>query len=186
MRARPRWVPWARASLLCSLLGHVVANAVLDEGQYEAAGLEYGWAASAPLLIQAILVLGVVVALGRLGRRPDASQPPPRRRALLAGFVSSQVLAFLMLEISERLVQHEPFVEGIFSSGFTLELAFALAAAVVLAAVGSVALRIARAIRRSMPTVPRVDLVTPPLSDAPPRRAIALAVGVRAPPVSAV
>ena len=129
MTGTPQWVRWARASLLCALAGHLVANALLDEGQYVRAGLEYTWRASFPAVIQAIVILAIAAALGPASRRLDRSRRGTPMRGSLTVFATSQVLLFLTLELTERLIQRQPFIEGLFASGFTVELVLALACA---------------------------------------------------------
>jgi hypothetical protein len=64
--AKPRWLFWARGTLLSAICGHWIANAVLDADQFKDAGLEYTWRASMPIVMQTVLVLVVVAFLGSL------------------------------------------------------------------------------------------------------------------------
>jgi hypothetical protein len=188
MAAKPRWVFWARGTLLSALCGHWIANAILDAGQYTRAGLEYTWRASLPILVQTILVLLIVIVLGPLadrGRRAEVLQPVvrPRRTSLLSLLATSQVALFLLLEVSERLIQREPFSGGLLASGFGFELLFAIGSALLLAGLGSVALRVIRSFRRQLTAVTVEDpVVLFPLHVAPAHPPI-LVGGVRAPPL---
>jgi hypothetical protein len=185
MSPAPRWVRHVRASLLVALGGHAVANALLDEDQFTSAGLEYTWGASIPLLVQAAVLLAVVAGLGPVARRArrQPSGRPIRRVTLWAALAASQVAIFGALEISERLVQHEPFAQGLLGSGFSLELVFALAAATLLAAMANVAVRVARALDRLPERRRSTALPRPPVSIAPHPRLALIPVGVRAPPM---
>jgi hypothetical protein len=168
--------------LLCALAGHLVANALLDEGQYVRAGLEYTWRASFPALIQAIVILAIAAALGPASRRLDRSRSGTPMRGSLTVFATSQVLLFLTLELTERVIQRQPFAEGLFGSDFTLELVLALACALVLAVCAALAIRFVRSVRRQITSKPIPASICSFLRVALPRRTMVLAGGVRAPP----
>jgi hypothetical protein len=189
--ATPRWVRWARASLLVALTGHAIANVFLDEEQFVRAGVEYTWMGSVPLLVQA-LVLGVVVAsLGPLARRsrrrPSTSGPVRTVRTVrrFAASAGSQLALFLVLELTERLAQSEPFVEGLLGSGFSLELIFALVSAALLAAIATLTARVIDALRRHRRARASTDGPRPFPSLRPRARSVIVAGGVRAPPAAA-
>jgi hypothetical protein len=188
MAAKPRWVFWARGTLLSALCGHWIANTILDADQYTRAGLEYTWRASLPILVQTILVLLIVVVLGPLSDRSGCAEAPrpvvrPHRPSLLTLLATSQVVLFLLMEVSERFIQREPFSHGLLASGFGFELLFAIGSALLLAALGSVALRVIRSFGRQPRTAPienRIGLF--PREVAPAHPPI-LVSGVRAPPL---
>lgn len=183
MAARPRWLFWLRGSLLCALGGHWVANAFLDRDQFESVGLEYTWGASLPFLIQALLALAAVLLAGRIAR-PRRTSPArtPSLPLLLLALAAAQLALFLLLEVSERLVQAEPFVDGLFGSGFALELVLALASAVLLALVGSVAVRAMGTSARQR-VVARTDGRRDPVAlRVPIARPVVVVGRVRAPP----
>jgi hypothetical protein len=183
MVPRPRWLLWARGTLLCALAGHWVANGVADADQYASAGLQYTWRAFLPIAVQTVLLLVAVVLLGPASRRWGGVERPPLRGARLFGaLAASQLALFLLMEVSERLVQREPFTEGLLASGFDVELLFAIGSAVLLAVVGSVALRVIRSLRRR-PGTRRMEggIGLTPRHVAPAHRSI-LVGGVRAPP----
>jgi hypothetical protein len=96
---------------------------------------------------------------------------------------TAQLFVFSLLEVSERVVQDEPFVDGLFASGFGFELLFALASALVLAVLGSIAIRVIRSLRRRATTVTVPDgngLIPPRI---PPTRTVVVVGDVRAPPL---
>ncbi|HYG73176.1 MAG TPA: hypothetical protein VEC15_12950 [Actinomycetota bacterium] len=185
--ATPRWVRWARASLLVALAGHGLANVFLDEEQFVRAGLEYTWLASVPLLVQSIVLAAVVASLGPLARRSHRRPSIPDRVRIsrrFAVFAVSQLALFLVLELTERLAQREPFVDGLLGSGFSLELVFALVSAALLAAMASVTAHVIAAVRRRR-RVRRSTGRLRPFPDLRPRaRDVIVAGGVRAPPAS--
>jgi hypothetical protein len=183
MPVRPSWVGWARASLALAFVGHAAANVLFDEREFAAAGIRYRWVASEPLLVQGLIVLLLIAAAGPLARRigPTARRTTSRR-SLLAAAAGTHLTIFLALEITERLAQDEPFVGGLFASLFVPELVFALASALVLAVLASLAVRIARSIRRGERTTVITDTVMVRARSVAPRMAVALAVGERAPP----
>lgn len=191
MASTSRWVFLARGSLLAAICGHWIANWVLDKDEYTRAGLEYTWRASIPIVVQTILVLLVVVVLGPLSARRTAtenSRAPSRsyRLNLLTLLTTSQLLLFLLLEVSERIVQREPFTDGLLASGFALELLFAIGSALLLAGLGSVALRVIRSPRRQPTTTAieaRIGLTPESVACI---RPLILVGDVRAPPLVAV
>src|SRR4026209_2832263 len=108
---------WIRGTLLAAISGHAIANVLLDADQYARAGLAYSWHAYVPLAAQLVVVVTASIAVGRI----DALRRPlglfvltPRLAHLLAAVVASQLALFLILELTERLVQREPFVDGLF------------------------------------------------------------------------
>lgn len=188
MAPKPRWLIWTRGILLSAICGHWIANWVLDQDEYAQAGLDYTWRASVPIVIQTILVLLVVLLLGPLAARwrsGSNSRPHPRtfRLPLLTWLMTSQLLLFLLLEVSERLVQREPFTEGLLASGFVFELLFAIGSALVVAALGSVALRVMRTPRREPTAATSEDRVGSIAESLAPSRPLIVVGDVRAPPV---
>ena len=187
MAAKPTWLFWVRGTLLSAICGHWIANTILDARQYTDVGLEYTWRASLPVAIQTLLLVMVAALLGPLARhtRVGAARPRPwSRPRLLALLTAAQLFVFVLLEVSERLVQREPFVDGLFSSGFGFELVFAIGSVLVLAALGSVAIRVIRSLRRRATTVnaPDGDGLIP--QRIPPTRTDIVVGDVRAPPLS--
>jgi hypothetical protein len=185
--ATPAWVRSARASLVIGLGGHAIANGLLDEDQFTRAGLAYTWAASIPLLVQTIAVIAFVAALGPLARRPGrlrrARPLPSHPMAAFGAFALTQMGLFLIFELSERVAQDEAFTAaGILGAGFTLELVFALAAAFVLTALATIAVRVVGAIRRAISPTTRDDHYGAFPLTVPRQRLLALAGGERAPP----
>jgi hypothetical protein len=174
--------------LLSALCGHWIANALFDSDEYTGAGLEYTWRASLPILIQTVLVLFAVVMLGRLSKRSSGVESCsgmvrshlPRLVTLL---VFSQLLLFLLLEVSERIVQREPFADGLLASGFTFELLFAIGSALLLAAVALAALHVIRSPRRRPTTATIEDLVGLVRHRDVPVHELIVVGDVRAPPL---
>lgn len=168
MTRKPKWVFWVRGTLLSALCGHWIANLLLDPGQYERAGLEYTWRAALPVLFQTTLVMMVMVVLGALSDRERSTRDSRGRLRsnlvrLLILLVTSQLLLFLLMEVSERVIQREPFTDGLFASGFAFELLFAIGSALLLVLLGSVARRVFDSLRREALTA-RIDdriLATP-------------------------
>lgn len=188
MAGKPKWVFWARGTLISAISGHWIANLLLDPGQYERAGLEYTWRAFVPALLQSILVLLVVVVLGRLSRwvRSTARSRSRRTSNLVRALIllaTSQLVLFLLMEVSERVIQREPFADGLFASGFAFELLFAIVSALLLTAFGSVALRVIGSIRRRAMTAPIEDRIRTIIDRVVPARAVLVAGSVRAPPL---
>jgi hypothetical protein len=184
----PRWAFWARATLACAICGHWIANAVLDRGQYTEVGLEYTWRASIPILVQTALVMLAVIAVGPLARRMGTpgtrDSDRPRRSSLLTLLLASQLLLFLAMEVSERIVQREPFTEGLLASGFVFELAFAIGSALVLGVLGSIAIRIARVVRRRPAATPIEDSLGLSPRHGVVARPVLVVGSVRAPPIA--
>jgi hypothetical protein len=188
MAPKSRWLIWTRGILLSAICGHWIANWVLDQDEYAQAGLEYTWRASVPIVIQTILVLLVVLLLGPLAARwRSASNSPPHPRTfrlpLLTWLVTSQLLLFLLLEVSERLAQREPFTEGLLASGFVFELLFATGSAIIVAALGSVALRAMRTPRREPRAAASEDRVGSIAESLVFSRPLIVVGDVRAPPL---
>jgi hypothetical protein len=188
MASKSRWLRLARGILLSAICGHWIANWVLDRDEYVRASLEYTWRASIPIVIQTILVLLVVLLLGPLAARwrsANISRAPARtfRLSLLTWLVTSQLLLFLLLELSERLVQREPFSDGLVASGFVFELLFAIGSALVVAALGSVALRAMRTPRREPTAATSEDRVGSIVESLAFSRPLIVVGDVRAPPL---
>ena len=168
MASKPAWLFWVRGTLLSAICGHAVANALFDADEYRQAGLSYSWSALIPMAIQALVVVGAWWALGRVRWRWRPRAEPTRHlRRLLAALIASQLVLFVVLEVTERIAQRDPFAEGLFGSGFLFELSFAVGSALVLIALGFAVLRVIRSIRRQPPAVvarfqpPSAPLVVP-------------------------
>lgn len=179
---------WAQGTLISAISGHWIANVLLDPGQYEQAGLEYTWRAFIPALLQSILVLSVVVVLGRLSQWARSTAHSESRRTsrlvrLLILLSTSQLVLFLLMEVSERVIQREPFADGIFASGFVFELLFATVSALLLIAFGSVALRVIGSLRRRAMTARIEDHIRHIFDRVVPRHAVLVSGSVRAPPL---
>jgi hypothetical protein len=178
-----RWRFWAQGTLLSGLAGHWIANLLLDGDQYARAAVPFTWRAVAPAALQTILVLSLVVMPGS-GRRPSGRRGrraagPLRALPLLA---AAQLLLFLVLEVSERVVQREPFAGGLFGADFGFELVFAIASAFLLALAGSLALRAIGSARRRPMTQAIHEAVRCLPRTAAPAQAVVVVGGVRAPP----
>ena len=190
MAAKPRWLFWARGTLLSAICGHWIANTVLDPDQYTRAGLEYTWGASLPIVIQTILVLLVVLMLGPLSRARSAEHCPApsrsHRSSLLMLLATSQLLLFLAMEASERIVQSEPFTDGLLATGFAFELLFAIGSALLLVGFGSVALGVIRSNRRQPTTATIEDLIGLITEHVAPIHPLIVVGDVRAPPLVSV
>jgi hypothetical protein len=184
MAPKPAWLFWVRGTLLSAISGHAVANAVFGADEYRHAGLSYSWSAFVPLAIQALVVVGAWSAVGRIRWRPRTTAAPARRlRRLLAAMIASQLVLFVLLEVTERIAQRDPFAEGLFGSSFLFELSVAIGSALVLMALGFAVLRVVRGVRRQ----PRVVAAHVPAPGRPVvvrlvRRAL-LPGGTRAPPL---
>lgn len=154
MASKPAWLFWVRGTLLSAICGHAVANALFDADEYHHAGLSYSWSAFIPMAIQALVVVGAWWGLGRIRWQPRRTLEPTRHlRRLLAALIASQLVLFLLLEVTERIAQRDPFAEGLFGSSFLFELSFAIGSALVLVALGFAVLRVIRSIRREHPAV---------------------------------
>ena len=179
---------WARGALLAALGGHWLGNLLLDEGRYVDEGLSHAAPASLPILVQSIVVAAIVLLL-----RPQVLHASPRIQLAVqrltparavAWLIAVQVGLFIFLEGSERIAHGEAFSGGTFSSGFFVELALALAIALVLTAIGMVAARAIGAPRRRRPTSQHpIVHVTNPDAGVRHRAAQVPAGGVRGPPV---
>src|SRR4029077_3927033 len=118
------------------------------------AGLTYSWSAILPLVVQAFLVVGAWYVLGRIRWQPRATDLRPRRVArFLAALIASQLVLFMLLEVTERIAQRDPFAEGLFGSSFLFELTSSVGSALFLIALGSAVLRLVRWIWRQQPVV---------------------------------
>jgi hypothetical protein len=97
--------------------------------------------------------------------------------------IASQLVLFLLLEVTERIARRDPFAEGLFGSSFLFELTFAIGSALVLIALGFAVLRVIRSIRRQQPAVV-ARIITPSRPVAVPlvRRTLRPG-GTRAPPL---
>ena len=184
MASKPAWLFWVRGTLLSAICGHAVANAVFDADEYHHAGLSVSWSAFVPMIIQALVVVGTWWGLGRIRWQPRPMASPARHlRRLLAALIASQLVLFMLLEVTERIAQRDPFAEGLFGSSFLFELSFAIGSALVLVALGFAVLRVIRALRRQPPVVVAQILApVPPVVVAPVRRSLRPG-GTRAPPL---
>jgi hypothetical protein len=104
----------------------------------------------------------------------------------VAAFVGTQLAVSLVLEITERLAQDEPFVRGLFASLFVPELVLAIAIAAILALLATLAARLARSIRREDPGEEIDDAVSPPRRVDAHGAIVGLALDVRGPPPPSV
>ena len=178
---------WARGALLAALGGHWLGNLLLDEGHYVDAGLSRVTPASLPILVQTILVAAVVLLL-----RPQLLHASPRIQLAVqrltpgravAWLITAQVGLFIFLEGSERIAHGEAFSGGTFSSGFFVEVALALAIALLLTAIGMVAARAIGTPRRRRPRSQHpIVHVTNPDAGIRHRATQVPAGGVRGPP----
>jgi hypothetical protein len=106
------------------------------------------------MAIQALVVVGAWWGLGRIRWRLRPTIDPTRHlRRLLAALIASQLVLFMLLEVTERIAQRDPFAEGLFGSSFLFELSFAIGSALVLIALGFAVLRLVRSVRRRPPVV---------------------------------
>jgi hypothetical protein len=154
MASKPSWLFWVRGTLLSAICGHAIANVLFDADEYRHAGLAVSWSAFVPMAIQVLVVVGAWWALGRVRSRPRSTAAPEQRlRRLLAALIASQLVLFMLLEVTERMAQRDPFAEGLFGSSFLFELSFAIGSALVLVALGFAVLRVIRSIRRQPPVV---------------------------------
>ncbi len=184
MASKPAWLFWVRGTLLSAICGHAIADALFDADEYQHAGLDYSWSAILPMVIQAFLVVGAWYVLGQIRWQPRAADLRPRRlRRLLAALIASQVALFILLEVTERIAQRDPFAEGLFGASFMFELSFAVGSALVLAALGFAVLRFIRSIRRQPRLVPAPLPVPQPAVIAPIVRRYRRPGGTRAPPL---
>jgi hypothetical protein len=186
-RVTIRTVSVIRAVIVTSLLGHWAANALFDRDQYAGAGSELLTRLDDPFLVQAALGLLVVVALTIRDRRQvDRSCLSLGRLPLTVLLVGLQLLVFVGLESSERLVI-DVFAGGtadvgVFGVGFLAELAVAVGSAVILGVIAEATKRLFQLLR---PGELRSDeRHTSPilLGFTRPLQALSGAGGVRAPP----
>jgi len=119
----------------------------------------------------------------RVPQHRETIEPTRHLRRLLAALIASQLVLFMLLEITERIAQRDPFAVGLFDSSFLFALSFAIGSALVLIALGFAVLRVIRSIRRESPVVvaqfhtPSLPLIVPIV-----RRTIRPG-GTRAPPL---
>ncbi len=194
MRDVGRSFPFVRASLVTALVGHWIANAVMDPIEYEAVGLRYSGEALVPILVQSALTVVVFGVLSWFANRRRHGPLPAWRlsqAALRIALVTSQLGLLWMLEASERLALGETFAPafhgGLVDHTFFLELVVATLSAALLVALAGATTRLLRTFLRD----PRPVRVASPLEvgvvDGPRRRAapvMAGAGGERAPPSS--
>ena len=189
-----RRLPLIRVALASALVGHWIANALADPGEYAAVGLRYEGSALRPILIQTVVV-GLAVLAITLGRRFGWLRA---RRArldgasvlVLAAVLSAfQIVAFAAMEVTERLSIGERYAAafrgGILDRGFAIELVVAIATALLLVGIAIGVRRIVRAILSSPRARPAV---VPPVmagetSFVRPVLILAGSGGVRAPPL---
>jgi hypothetical protein len=89
----------------------------------------------------------------------------------------------MLLEVTERIAQRDPFAEGLFGSSFLFELSFAIGSALVLVALGVAVLRVIQSMRRPAPVVvANIPAPSRPLVVAPVRLSLRPG-GTRAPPL---
>jgi len=184
MASKPAWLFWVRGTLISAICGHGVANALFDADEYRHAGLSFSWSAFVPMAIQVLVVVGAWWGLGRVRPRARPRTEPTRHlRRLLAALIASQLVLFMLLEVTERIAQRDPFAEGLFGSSFLFELSFAIGSALVLIALGFAVLRVIRSIRRRPPVV--VTRIASPIKPVvvPLVRRASLPGGSRAPPL---
>src|SRR3954447_16965415 len=184
MASKPAWLFWVRGTLLSAICGHGVANALFDADEYRHAGLSFSWSAFVPMAIQVLVVVGAWWGLGRVRPRARPRTESTRHlRRLLAALIASQLVLFLLLEVTERIAQRDPFAEGLFGSSFLFELSFAIGSALVLVAFGFAVLRVMRSIQRPPPVVvAQIPTANRPVVVAPVRRSLRPG-GTRAPPL---
>jgi uncharacterized membrane protein len=144
-----------RAIIATALLGHWVANALADPGEYAAVGLRYEGRALYPILIQTALAVLAIAALSVLaGTRAHLAPAAEHlsRRLLTVIVVSVQVALVAGFEVTERIgigeAYAQAFREGLFDRGFALELGIALLSAILLVALTLALAHVVRAIRR--------------------------------------
>jgi hypothetical protein len=181
-----------RASLVTTLIGHWIANAMFDRDQYAGADPRVLAHLDDPLLVQAGLVVLAIAVLTAWDRRRErrgiaarsVDLPYPQLAALLVG---TQLVLFIGLEATERLAIVTIFPGesdvGVFGAGFVAELLVAVGSALVLAALGEVTTRIVVLLRPEHPEhAPRVTSIPSLRGFDPTPRMLVGAGGVRAPP----
>jgi hypothetical protein len=190
-----RRLPLIRVALASALVGHWVANAIADPGEYASVGLRYEGAALRPILFQTAFVALAIVAitLARRVRVPCRPASFDRTSAitLTAMLTAFQIVAFATMEVTERLSIGErysaAFRGGILDRGFVIELVVAIAIALLLVAIAIGVRRIVRAVFSAPRTRPvaigpqharETTFVRPVLI-------LAGSGGVRAPPLGA-
>ena len=187
MAGRRTWVFWARGALLSAVCGHWIANLLFDSREFTRAGLEYTWRANISILIQTLVVLIVVALLGPLSKHRRAQSLIRPARSTLAPsvglLIASQLVLFLVLEVSERVVQNEPFADGLLASGFFLELLLAIGSALLLACLGSAAVRAIRSLGRRRATTTNQGRLDQMPRRATPAQTLIVVGDVRAPPL---
>ncbi len=192
---RGRRLPLIRVALGSALVGHWIANAIADPDEYAAVGLRYEGAALRPILFQTALVALAIVAITlaqrfrRRRRVARARVDHPSTIALTLMLMALQTTLFAAMEITERLSVGEAYAAafrgGVLDRGFAVELAVALATALLLVALAIGVRRIVLAILsapRTLPTGVAPD-VPPTTTFVRPVLILAGSGGVRAPPV---
>lgn len=137
MRTSLRRFPLVRAALASAIAGHWLANALADPDEYARVGLGYSGSALLPIVVQTIGVLALIGLATVLARR---STPRTARRLrpvpVTLVLTGSQLALSWFFEATERLTLSREYLEafegGWLESGFGLELAVALASAVIL------------------------------------------------------
>jgi hypothetical protein len=184
-----------RAIIATALLGHWVANALADPGEYAAVGLRYEGRALYPILIQTALAVLAIAALSVLaGTRAHLAPAAEHlsRRLLTVIVVSVQVALVAGFEVTERIgigeAYAQAFREGLFDRGFALELGIALLSAILLVALTLALAHVVRAIRRRPITLGRStpNPLGRPADKFARRPSLVVGGGVRAPPASAL
>ena len=190
-----RRFPLLRAIVATALLGHWVANAVADPGEYAAVGLRYEGRALVPILAQTALGVLAIILLGVIARRrahliPAAERLP--RPILTAIVMATQVALAAGMEVTERIAigdaYGQAFRTGVLDRGFALELGIALISAVILVALTLALAKVVRAIRAQWlgPLRPAAARRARPIDACLPLPAISRGGGGRAPPAAAL
>jgi hypothetical protein len=181
-----------RATLLASLSGHWVANAIFDRDEYGGASPEVISRLHDPALVQTGIALVILLILTAWDRRrtcrgQDHFLAGLGRLQLVWVFLGVQVLLFVGMETSERIAI-EAFsavstgVEPI-GAGFIPELLVAIGSVLLLSVLGETTARIVASLRsrRSSRLVPLHRRL--PLGGSVRRRCVLIGAGaVRAPP----
>jgi hypothetical protein len=189
----PRGFPIVRAVLTSAMVGHWVANAVADPGEYARIGRQYAGDALHPILIQTGVVALLVTLMTLLARRRAPGGPSSARilgsAPLLGVLLGTQVSLVVLLEWTERVALGAPYAGafggGPFESGFIIELVLAAGSALLLVLLCAAAGRILKALLRTTVELAIADpQVRQPvvLEVARPVGALVGAGGERAPP----
>jgi hypothetical protein len=181
-----------RASLVTTLIGHWIANAMFDRDQYAGAHPRVLAHLDDPLLVQAGLVVLAIAVLTAWDRRRERRGIAARSvdltyQHLVALLIGTQLILFLGMEATERLAIGTILPGGgdvgVFGAGFVAELIVALGSALVLAALGEVTTRIGEQLRPQHPErAPRFTPIPSSRGFDPTPRVLVGAGGVRAPP----